>query len=109
MFQSWRLKLRQAEEAYRGGRLDEASQILTERPLCEFRPAKKLLAKVTRRLVQRGQGEVNQGESLAGWRDLEKAQGLGAGTDQLDPLRRGPFRGQYPQIYLPPLQQPRLP
>ena len=47
MFQSWRLKLRQAEEAYRGGRLDEASRILTERPLCEFRPAKKLLAKVT--------------------------------------------------------------
>ena len=88
MFQSWRLKLREAEEAYRGDRLDEASRILTERPLCEFRPAQKLLSKVTKRLVQRGQGEVSQGESLAGWRDLEKAQALGAGAEALGPLRQ---------------------
>ena len=88
MFQSWRLKLRQAEEAYRGGRLDEAGRILNESPLREFRPAKKLLAKVAQRLVERGQGEVNLGESLAGWRDLEKAEAMGAATEVLTPLRQ---------------------
>ena len=44
MFQGWRIKLRAAEEAYRGGRFQEAGQLLNESDLREFLPAKQLLA-----------------------------------------------------------------
>ncbi|MBX9790899.1 MAG: hypothetical protein K2Y37_18425 [Pirellulales bacterium] len=78
MFQPWRLKLREAQVALDSGRLDEASRILADRQLREFLPAKKLLARLADRFVKRGTDRIVNGESSAGWRDLEVATQLGA-------------------------------
>lgn len=87
MFQPWRLKLREAEEAFKGGRLDEAGRLLRQPDLEEFLPARRLLAKVAREMARRGQARTARGESTAGWHDLESAAALGADTEALVELR----------------------
>jgi hypothetical protein len=88
MFQPWRLKLREAEEALKGGRLEEASRLLNQGDLQEFLPAKRLLAELARRFAERGQAHVARGESLAGWHDMERAGKLGADDEKLAALRK---------------------
>lgn len=88
MFQPWRLKLRIADEAFRAGRLEEAGQLLRESDLCEYLPAKRLLAKVAHRMVERAGQRVNGGQSLAGWRDLESARSMGATPEAVSSLRQ---------------------
>lgn len=78
MFQPWRLKLREAEEAFKRGRLEEASQLLCQGDLREFLPAKRLLAQVAGKLAERGKHRAELGETSAGWRDLEQAAMFGA-------------------------------
>lgn len=78
MFQPWRLKLREAEEAFKRGRLEEASQLLCQGDLREFLPAKRLLAQVAGKLAERGKQRADLGETSAGWRDLEQAAMFGA-------------------------------
>ncbi len=46
MIQAWRRRLKQAEEAYKVGQLDEAGRILREGDLIEYLPGKRLSAKV---------------------------------------------------------------
>ena len=55
MFQPWRLKVREAEEALRHGRLEEASRLLGEPGLLEFLPAKQLMAKAPQLFVNEPQ------------------------------------------------------
>lgn len=81
MFQGWRIKLRAAEEAYRGGRFQEAGQMLNDSDLRGFLPAKQLLAKVADQLAHRGRNQLARGESRAGWRDLELAMNWGANNE----------------------------
>ncbi len=87
MFQGWRIKLRAAEEAYRGGRFQEAGQLLNESDLREFLPAKQLLAKVADQLAHRGRNQLARGESRAGWRDLEMAMNWGANNELMGTAR----------------------
>lgn len=61
----WRIKLREATDAFRGGRLEEAGRLLCESGLREFRPAKELLAKVIDRRVQEAEQCLAAGEPAA--------------------------------------------
>ena len=88
MLQPWRLKLREADEAYHAGRLEEAGRMLTESSLREFLPAKQLLAKVAGQLVERAERRAAGGQSLAGWRDLEAARHWGADADAVSTLEQ---------------------
>jgi hypothetical protein len=87
MFQPWRIKLREAEEAYKADRLDEARELLRQGDLLEFLPAKKLMAKVAAGLARRGKTHAQHGHTLAGWRDLETAEALGANGKATAELR----------------------
>jgi len=87
MFQPWRIKLREADLAFRGGRLEEAGKLLCDGDLCEFLPAKQLLAKVAGGMVQRAGQRMNGGQSSAGWRDLETARELGANPESVAEMR----------------------
>jgi len=88
MLQPWRLKLREADEAYQGGRLEEAGRLLCESGVREFLPAKQLLAKVAGQLVERAQRRAAGGQSSAGWRDLEAARDWGADADAVSTLEQ---------------------
>jgi hypothetical protein len=84
----WRLKLREADEAFRGGRLEEAGKLLRDGDLQEFLPAKRLLAKVARGFAQRARRRMEGDQSSAGWRDMETARSLGADPETLAELGR---------------------
>ncbi len=87
MFQSWRLKLREAEEAYRAGRFQDAGKLLKDHELNGFLPAQQLLAKVADQLAHRGRNQLARGESRAGWQDLEMAMHWGANQELLGAAR----------------------
>lgn len=88
MFQPWRLKLREAEEALRGGRLEEAGRLLRTEGLNEFLPGKRLMEKVAVQIAERAERRVAVGQTLDGWRDLETAAQLGANANLVDGLRQ---------------------
>ncbi|HEY4310750.1 MAG TPA: FHA domain-containing protein [Pirellulales bacterium] len=88
MFQPWRLKVREAEEALRQGRLEEASRLLAERGLLEFLPAQRLMAKVAHEMTQRAQKQFVAGATMAGWQDLATAERLGAEQAELAGLKQ---------------------
>lgn len=88
MLQPWRLKLREADEAFHGGRLEEAGRLLCQSGLREFLPAKQLLAKVAGRMIERAERRAAGGQSSAGWRDLETARVWGADADAVCSLRQ---------------------
>jgi hypothetical protein len=76
MFQGWRLKLREAEEAANQGQLDEACQLLVQSDLRQDLPGKRLSTRVAGELAERARRRVIQGDLSAGWRDLQAAQSL---------------------------------
>ena len=76
MFQGWRFKLREAEEATDQGQLDEACQLLVQSDLRQYLPGKRLSTRVASELAQRARRRVIQGDLSAGWRDLQAAQSL---------------------------------
>ena len=76
MFQGWRLKLREAEEAADQGQLDEACQLLVQSDLRQYLPGKRLSTRVAGELAKRARRRVIQGDMSAGWRDLQAAQSL---------------------------------
>ena len=87
MFQSWRLRLREAEEAFREGRLDEAEQLLEQGELRRYLPGKRLSVKVAEQIAQRARQRMLSGESSAGWRDLDAACSLSGGADEVLSVR----------------------
>jgi hypothetical protein len=76
MFRSWRLQLREAEEAFRSGRLDEAQRVLSQSELQRFLPAKRLSAGVAGAIARRGRERIRAGEFDPGWQDLDTASTL---------------------------------
>jgi tetratricopeptide (TPR) repeat protein len=83
MFQSWRFTLRRAEEAYKCGRLDEARQVLGGADLMQYLPAQKLSAKVAEAMARRASRRISEGDTQAGWEDLQSAEKLAGQTEQL--------------------------
>jgi hypothetical protein len=76
MFQSWRFKLREAEEAVEHGQLDEACRLLLQSDLRQYLPGKRLSMRIASDLSQRARQRVIQGDLAAGWRDLQSAQSV---------------------------------
>jgi hypothetical protein len=83
MFEAWRNQLKAAEQAFQGGRLDEAEVILAEGNLCEHPPARTLSAKVAQGMAQRARRQIANGDTAAGWRDLDRARDLAGDLDEV--------------------------
>ncbi len=83
MFQGWRFKLREAEEAAQQGQLDEATRLLTEGDLRQYLPGKRLSSQVAGLLAQRARRRVIHGDASAGWRDLQAALMLAGETSEV--------------------------
>lgn len=81
MFQSWRLKLREAEEAADHGQWDEACRLLLEGDLRQFLPGKRLSVKVAEQLAQRARRRAIHGETAGAWRDWQAARSLAGDVD----------------------------
>jgi hypothetical protein len=88
MFQTWRLELRQAEDALKQGRLEEAGRLACRGNLQEFLPAQKLLGEIAARLAERGRQRTAGGETSAGWNDVELAARFGADAESVSLVRR---------------------
>lgn len=88
MFRSWRLQLREAEDAFRSGRLDEAERLLRGGDLQQYRPGKQLAAEVAGKMAERARRRILGDEWSAGWRDLDAACSLGGQTEELLALRQ---------------------
>jgi tetratricopeptide (TPR) repeat protein len=87
MFPAWRLQLREARLAVKDGRWDEAAEMLSSEALREFWPAKKLSQKLAEQLAERARQRIESGQSVAGWRDLDRAARLGLGEAQVGEFR----------------------
>lgn len=98
MFPSWRLKIRDAQQALEAGRWDEAGLLLQQDSVREFLPAKRLSQEVAARLVGRSQQRLLAGESSAGWQDLRMAAQLGGNDLQLAELRQAYARRSLERI-----------
>lgn len=87
MIQIWRRQLKQAEQAYKIGRLDEAGRILQQDDLRDYLPGKRLGAKIAARIAERARLRAAAGDTTAGWRDLDEARLLGGETKELIAVR----------------------
>lgn len=69
------------------GRWDEAAQLLRQQLLQEFCAAKKLASQLAEQLLQRAGNHIAEGDSLAGWHDLQQATQLGGRDEAIAALR----------------------
>ena len=92
MFPTWRLKIRDARRAMATGRWDEAAQLLQQSSLQEFWPAKKLASQLADQLLRRAGNHIAEGNSQAGWHDLQQATQLGGNDKTIDALRDAHFQ-----------------
>ncbi|MGH7139468.1 MAG: hypothetical protein ACREHD_27295, partial [Pirellulales bacterium] len=99
------MKLREASDAFQGGRLDEAGRLLCESGLREFRPAKELLGKVIERCVREAEQCLAAGEpaaALAGLDELDRrhaetraARAAREAAGRVDAAQRLARRGEF--------------
>jgi hypothetical protein len=87
MFGQWVLTLRQAEEALRAERLEEALDLARRPELADRRQGSQLRDRIVHRLVERAQEHVRHGHSQAAWHDLRQAERAGAPVTKVAPLR----------------------
>lgn len=88
MFQTWRWKLRAAQQACDQGRLDEALEKLQEDNLREFQPAQPLVEQLADKFQRRALLRLANAEPAAAWRDLRVACGLVGETAPVIDTRR---------------------
>ncbi|MCA9121977.1 MAG: FHA domain-containing protein [Planctomycetaceae bacterium] len=88
MFQTWRLKLREAEEAYKAGDLAKAGRLLVDESLTQFLPGRRLATKVTSRKAERAINCIKSSDFDSAWGEIEDAILLsGETTDVLEARR----------------------
>lgn len=92
MFPAWRFQLREARLAMADGRWDEAAEMLSSDKLREFLPAKRLSQELAGQLVTRARQRIENGNSQAGWKDLDRAARLGAVETALSDVRQDETR-----------------
>ena len=74
------------------GRWDEAAEMLASDKLREFLPAKRLSQELAGELVTRARQRIENGNSQAGWKDLDRAARLGAGETAVSDVRQDETR-----------------
>jgi tetratricopeptide (TPR) repeat protein len=82
------LALRQAQEALRNGRLDEAQRLLSQPAAQGQRGAGDLLARLARAYVERGERQLELDDTEAAWRDLLQAEHLQSAPKATERLRQ---------------------
>jgi hypothetical protein len=87
MFGDAWLTLRQAQDALRTGRLEEAGRLLAVAGTQGHRKAGELLGQLARALAERGERRLAENDPDAAWADLAAAEELGVAEPALDRLR----------------------
>jgi tetratricopeptide (TPR) repeat protein len=87
------LAIRQAREALKQGRLEEAHRLLTQPAIRDHRAAGELLAQLVRAYVDRGERHLKMMEDTqSAWRDLLQAEQLQTADKIVDRLRQSLIR-----------------
>src|SRR5436189_6462421 len=81
------LTLKQATEALKNGRLDEAHRFLCQPDAHGHKGSWELLQQVARGYVERGERNLERDDSQAAWNDLLQAEQIG-GCDEANRLRQ---------------------
>ena len=82
------LTLKQADEALRNGRLEEAQSLLTQPQAQGRKGVAERLAKLARALVERAERQQRNNDLDAAWRDLILAEQLLSGDTSPERLRQ---------------------
>src|SRR5215469_10375584 len=82
------LALRQAQEALKNGRLEDAHRILCQSAAQGHKKSFELLGQVIRGFVERGERHLRQDDAEAAWHDLLQAEQLDRDNRDADRLRR---------------------
>jgi tetratricopeptide (TPR) repeat protein len=86
------LALRQAQEALKNGRLEEAHRILCQSAAQGHKKSFELLQQVIRGFVERGERHLRQDDAEAAWHDLLQAEQLDRDNRDADRLRQALVR-----------------
>jgi hypothetical protein len=82
------LRIRQAEVALSDGRLDEAFELIRPEPARTHRRGQRVMGKLVRALIHRGETHLSDERYLAALADCEKAQQLAGNLPDIVELRR---------------------
>ncbi len=82
------LAIRQAREALKQGRLEEAHRLLIQPAIREHRAAGTLLLQLVRAYAERGEHYLKQQDVESAWRDLLQAEQLQTAEKSVDSLRQ---------------------
>jgi tetratricopeptide (TPR) repeat protein len=82
------LRIRQAEVALSDGRLDEAFELIRPEPARTHRRGQRVMGKLVRALIRRGETHLSDERYLAALADCEKAQQLAGNLPDIVELRR---------------------
>ena len=86
------LTLRQAQEALRNGRLEEAHRLLSQSAAQGHKRSWELLQQVVRGFVERGERHLRHDDPEAAWHDLLQAEVLDRGSMEAERLREALVR-----------------
>jgi tetratricopeptide (TPR) repeat protein len=82
------LAIRQAREALKQGRLEEAHRLLTQPAIRDHRAVGDLLAQLARGYVEHGERQLELDDTEGAWRDLLQAEQLQLAEKGVDRLRQ---------------------
>jgi hypothetical protein len=82
------LTIRQAQEALKNGRLEEAQRLLAQSSAQGHRRTGELLVQLARAFVERGERKLRLDDAEGGWRDLLLAEQLDTTEKSCDRLRQ---------------------
>jgi tetratricopeptide (TPR) repeat protein len=86
------LTLRQAREALKNGRLEEAYRLLCQPAAQGYKGSWELLVEVGQRFVERGERHLQQNDRAGAWNDLVMAEQVGADENAAVRLRQALIR-----------------
>mgnify|MGYP001323093142 CR=1 FL=1 len=87
MFQSWRIKLREADTAYRQGRYDDAIRMLADEEVQGTLPGRRLALKLTNSLLKRGRRRLVAADMAQAWKDYDRIVRVAGECDRALALR----------------------
>jgi tetratricopeptide (TPR) repeat protein len=86
------LAMRQAQEAIRNGRLEDAQRLLSQPAAQGHRKQASLLAHLVRAYAERGERQLRMDDAEAAWRDLLLAEAVQTGDPSAERLRQALHR-----------------